>query len=410
MKRITIISFVLLSAILLLSSIKIKHSQATIAVADLSVAKVDSPDPVNTGSTLTYTITVTNNGPDTASNASWSDSLPAGTTFVAPFSAPGGWSCTTPAAGNPGTINCSNPSFAVGSAVFTLNVSIAPTVPADSIISNTATVTSSTSDSNSNNNSGTATTTVLSPANVTGDKSVSGGTSPGSTASYLIVLKNSSSSDQQDNPGAEFTDVLPADLTLVSASASAGIATANTGTNTVTWNGVVPAGGDSVTISIDATIKSGTEGHTIANQGTINYDADGNGTNESSNSTNSVSFVVGPNPPSADLALSKSSPSQAHSDTDLTFTITVTNLGPDAATNASFTDSLPGGLTFVSFNQTSGPVWDCGSPGSTTTCSIASLAANSTSIFSFTGHIPNGSSATYTNETTVNSYTDSSHT
>src|SRR5437763_6489608 len=48
------------------------------AIADLSVTKVDSPDPVNTGSTLTYTITVTNNGPDPASSASLSDTLPAG--------------------------------------------------------------------------------------------------------------------------------------------------------------------------------------------------------------------------------------------------------------------------------------------------------------------------------------------
>ena len=192
-------------------------------ISDLMVTKVDTPDPVTAGNNLTYTVTVTNNGPDAASNASWSDPLPFGTTFVS-LSAPAGWTCTNPMVGQTGTVTCSNPSFAVGSSVFTLNVMVAPTVPTGSIISNTATVTSSTSDSNSNNNSGTATTTVLSPANVTGDKSVSGGTSPGSTASYLIVLKNSSSSDQQDNPGAEFTDVLPIDLTLVSASASAIIA------------------------------------------------------------------------------------------------------------------------------------------------------------------------------------------
>ena len=73
--------------------------------------------------------------------------------------------------------------------------------------------------------------------------------------------------------------MLPSGLTLVSADASSGIASANTGTNTVTWNGVIPAQ-DSVTISITATINSGTQGQTISNQGTISYDADGNGTNE----------------------------------------------------------------------------------------------------------------------------------
>jgi hypothetical protein len=36
------------------------------AIADLSVTKTGSPDPVMTGNDLTYTVTVTNNGPDPA--------------------------------------------------------------------------------------------------------------------------------------------------------------------------------------------------------------------------------------------------------------------------------------------------------------------------------------------------------
>src|SRR6267143_1220021 len=248
MKKIAASSVLLLLSLLLFVSPAVtRRSQAAFAVADLSVTKVDTPDPVHTGSNLTYTITVSNNGPDAAANASWSDTLPAGTTFV---SLPdiSGWSCTTPAPGDNGTVSCSNPSFAVGSSVFTLTVRVDPNVAASSIISNTATVTSSTPDGNPGNESGTATTTALSPANITGNKTRSGGSTPGATFSYLIILSNSSSSNQQDNPGNEFTDVLTADLTLVSANASSGTANANTGTNTVTWNGVVPAN-DSVTIS-----------------------------------------------------------------------------------------------------------------------------------------------------------------
>ncbi len=302
MKKIAATSLLLLLSVLLfVSPAETRRSPTAFASADLSVTKVDSPDPVNTGSNLTYTISVNNNGPDAAANASWTDTLPPGTTFVA-LSSPGGWSCTTPDAGDTGTVSCSNPSFAVGSSVFTLTVAVAPTVAAGTTLSNTATATSSTPDGNPGNESGTATTTVLSPATVTGNKSRSGGSAPGSTLSYLIILSNSSNSDQQDNPGNEFTDVLPADLTLVAASASAGTATANTGTNTVTWNGVVPAN-DTITIVIDATIKTGTEDHTIANQGTISYDADGNGTNEASASTNLDSFVVGAAALNADLSV-----------------------------------------------------------------------------------------------------------
>jgi uncharacterized repeat protein (TIGR01451 family) len=126
---------------------------------------------------------------------------------------------------------------------------------------------------------------VLSPANVTGTKTVSGTFSPGGNVTYTIVLTNSSTTAQGDNPGPEFVDVLPSQLTLISASATSGTATTNIPTNTVNWNGSIPGNGGTVTITITAVIKPGTGGQTISNQGTINYDADGNGTNESSTVT-----------------------------------------------------------------------------------------------------------------------------
>src|SRR5437660_9791073 len=49
--------------------------------SDLGISK-SAPGTVATGADLTYTITVFNNGPDDAPVASWSDPLPAGTTFV----------------------------------------------------------------------------------------------------------------------------------------------------------------------------------------------------------------------------------------------------------------------------------------------------------------------------------------
>jgi len=187
--------------------------------------------------------------------------------------------------------------------------------------------------------------------------------------------------------------VLPADLTLVAASASGGTATANTGTNTVTWNGVVPAN-DTVTISIDATIKTGTEEHTIANQGTISYDADGNGTNEATAKTNVDSFVVGAVTPNADLGVTKTAPDTTPSDSDVTYVITVINGGPDTATSATLTDTLPGDLTFVSLSQPAG--WSCNSltPGSggTLTCSRDLPAGSGAQVFNLVGHIPSETS------------------
>ncbi len=247
--------------------------------ADLSITKSAAPEPVTAGANLTYTITAANAGPSNASSASISDSLPAGTTFVS-LASPGGWSCTTPAVGAGGTVSCSLTSMPIGSAVFTLVVNVGAAVTGGTVLANTATVTSATTDANPGNESATANSTVSAPATIAGSKTATGNLTPGGAVTYTIVLSNSGTSAQADNPGNEFTDVLPAGLTLVSATASSGTAVATIGTNTVTWNGSIPAAA-SVTIAINASIDANVvSGTTIINQGTINFDADGNGTNE----------------------------------------------------------------------------------------------------------------------------------
>lgn len=128
------------------------------AAADLSVTKVEDVDPVPAGAILTYTITVTNNGMNSANNVSLSDTLPSGTTFVS-LVAPNGWSTSTPAEGEGGTVSASIASLPPGSAVFTLKVNVNQSLIAGTVISNSATV-SSVSDIDDSNNTGTAMTTV----------------------------------------------------------------------------------------------------------------------------------------------------------------------------------------------------------------------------------------------------------
>jgi uncharacterized repeat protein (TIGR01451 family) len=62
------------------------------AVADLGIAKSDTPDPLNGGTTVTYTMHVTNNGPSTAVNVVARDFLPAGVAVIS-VSGTGGASC-----------------------------------------------------------------------------------------------------------------------------------------------------------------------------------------------------------------------------------------------------------------------------------------------------------------------------
>ena len=125
------------------------------AITDLEITKTGAPDPVPAGGNVTYTITITNNGPNPAVNASWNDVLPPPLTFVSLSPQPG-WSCTSPPVGVNGTVNCTNPSFAVGNVVFTLVANV-PLATPPGVISNTATV-ASVADSNTTNNSATAAT------------------------------------------------------------------------------------------------------------------------------------------------------------------------------------------------------------------------------------------------------------
>jgi uncharacterized repeat protein (TIGR01451 family) len=118
---------------------------------------------------------------------------------------------------------------------------------------------------------------------------------PGGTVTYTITIVNTGAGTQQDNPGDEFIDVLPPTLALVTASATSGTAVATVATNTATWNGVIPPAG-TVTITITAMILPAAAGTTVSNQGTVNFDGDGNGTNESAAQTDDPNVAGAANP------------------------------------------------------------------------------------------------------------------
>jgi uncharacterized repeat protein (TIGR01451 family) len=60
--------------------------------ADVSVTKSDTPDPVTVGTNVTYTMTITNNGPDIATDVELTDTLPGAVTLVS--ATPSAGSCT----------------------------------------------------------------------------------------------------------------------------------------------------------------------------------------------------------------------------------------------------------------------------------------------------------------------------
>src|SRR5262249_19489376 len=63
--------------------------------ADLQVTKAVSNPPPNEGDTITFTVTLTNKGPDPATNVTVSDLLPPGLTFIAATPSQGAYNSTT---------------------------------------------------------------------------------------------------------------------------------------------------------------------------------------------------------------------------------------------------------------------------------------------------------------------------
>jgi len=137
------------------------RAAATLApMADLAVTKLTAPGKVLANSTLTYTITVINSGPDAADTVSVGDNLPAGLSFISCQATAGG-ACST-AAGSNRTVTFT--SLAPGaSATITLAASVNCAVADGAVLNNTALISSLTSDPNSNNNSASAATAVSNP-------------------------------------------------------------------------------------------------------------------------------------------------------------------------------------------------------------------------------------------------------
>ncbi len=120
--------------------------------ADLSLKMVDSPDPVVAGNIMTYTVTITNNGPSTATGVELTDSLPTEVNLIS--ATPSSGSCPGT---NPVTCNLNNiPDDNVATVTIVVTVSSSFT----GSLSNMASVTANEADPSSDNNSATESTSV----------------------------------------------------------------------------------------------------------------------------------------------------------------------------------------------------------------------------------------------------------
>ncbi|HEY6167374.1 MAG TPA: PKD domain-containing protein, partial [Verrucomicrobiae bacterium] len=129
----------------------------TDSLANLAVGKTASAAAITIGSNVTYTINVTNLGPNTASDVVLVDPLPVGMNFVSATNSADG------VTNNGGTVTCNLGTMTNGA---TATVTIVVNSTVTGIMTNTATVSARTADPTLGNNSATRLVTVLPPAPV----------------------------------------------------------------------------------------------------------------------------------------------------------------------------------------------------------------------------------------------------
>jgi uncharacterized repeat protein (TIGR01451 family) len=176
------------------------------AQADLSITKT-GPASSTAGSPLTYTITVTNNGPSDATAVSVTDPTPAGATFVSNNGA-----CIT-------AFPCALGTMTAGQTKTITTTFSTPASFSGTSLANTATVSSATTpDPNAGNNSATATTVFgASSADLAVTKTGPASATNGSNVAYTITVTNNGPSAATN---VVLSDPTSAGLAFVSATPS----------------------------------------------------------------------------------------------------------------------------------------------------------------------------------------------
>ncbi|MHA3789789.1 choice-of-anchor L domain-containing protein, partial [Flavobacterium hauense] len=354
--------------------------------ADLVVVNTNGQTVYTPGTQVTYTITVTNNGPGTATGVNVSNAIPAGITAF-------NWSGSNASAGANTPLSNSVASLPPGGVItYTVLLQIPANYQGDLV---SQTVVTSNNDPNPactqciDVDTSSTPTVNLVVTNTNGQDIYT----PGANSVYTVTVTNNgpyaASNVVVSNP-------IPAGITAFSWTGSNG----SSGTNTA-LNNTLPtlAAGTTITYTITLGVPLGYTGNLASTASVTTSSNDpvpGNNT-----ATDTDSNVL-----SADLVVTKTL-NQGNTYTagaDLIYTITVNNLGPTAASNISVTDAIPAGLSAAA------SVWT-GSNGSAGTGDLSdvipTLAVGQTVTYTLTIPVPSNYNilASITNQVVVTSAT-----
>jgi uncharacterized repeat protein (TIGR01451 family)/fimbrial isopeptide formation D2 family protein len=355
---------------------------ATQGAADLAVTKTDGKTQYVPGTTSTYTIVVTNNGPSDVVGASVVDIMPAGfanPTWTATYST----GSAGPASGS-GDIDALVNLLNGGTATFTVTAPIRAETTGN--ITNVVTVSppAGVPDPTPGNNMALDTDTFLNPGRLRLEKTVQdlngGFLQAGDVLRYTMIVRSGTPgvapSLQEAAANVILTDAVPTHTTfkpgslVVVRGTSTGSKTDAVdadqgeyinGTNTVQFQlgdgagagtgtpvGGTLAAGSYTEVTFDVIVDAGIPDSTV-----ITNTADVTATGATSGLPLSATDTVGiATPPAADLFISKATTATFTPGGTVLYIITVGNSGPTAVSGATVLDTLPAGLSAATWTAT----------------------------------------------------------
>ncbi|WP_372792684.1 gliding motility-associated C-terminal domain-containing protein, partial [Lutibacter sp.] len=352
--------------------------------SDIVLTKVVDNATPNTGDTVTYTVTVTNNGAAAVTNLVVTDALPMGLTFGSATPSSGTWTAPNWTIGN--LARGASESITIEALVVA-----AGTIPSITL-TNIVTNTQDQIDTNVTLDDSTA-DIVVTASNLVTTKVVDNATpNEGETIVYTIEVSNAGS----DATGVSLTDNLPAGVTYISDDS---LGAYNSGSGIWTIGAI--ADGATATLNITATVNAGTSGDDITNFTTA---AMGDQSDPTTDGDDLSELITVAN--NADIVLTKVVDNNSPNEGDtITYTVTVTNNGPAAVTNLVIADALGAGLTFGLVTPSTGtwssPNWTIGSlaPGATETITIEAVVGVGTGGTTLTNTVSNTQDQTDDNTT-----------
>jgi uncharacterized repeat protein (TIGR01451 family) len=354
------------------------------ATADLAVTHTASVDPATVGAPFIYTVTVTNNGPSTATSVTLTNTFNP-MIVTGPITASQG-TCTA--------TGCDLGNLAPG-ATATIQYTVTPGagLHAGDRIDAVATVTTTTLDPEPRNDSAVAITAITETADLSVTKVLVGnGVVAGDRSTWELTVTNHGPSTARS---VTVTDQPTSPLELVSMTAPGAQCDPTVGHRSCEL-GDLPAG-TSTTVTVEAAADPATAaGHTITNEATVqSVTADNNTVNNTSTVKTQAATI-------ADLAVTKVLRSDdLVAGSPATWEVTVTNNGPSDAAAVAVTDTMPDGVTWLSSSSTVG---SC--EPDTPACTIDVLPVHASTVITFTGTVE----ATVTRSTITNAATASSST